>query len=257
MRKFLLSLIINIILFAPAFADYVKTKDLNLSAADITELEIDCGAGYLMVEGVEGLENIEVEAEIVIEGMNRKKAQDFIDKHLRLDIREKRGHAVLRSHFDKSLSSFTLFGRKSSMVNLNVRIPVDMDLTIDDGSGDTRVENINGEVIIDDGSGDLELELIKGHTDIDDGSGEIYIINLDGNLVIDDGSGEIHIKEVTGDVEIDDGSGDISVRRIGGSVLVGDGSGDIRIRYVKQDVEIIDDSSGDVSIARVDGRVIR
>jgi len=165
MRKFLLSLIINIILFAPAFADYVKTKDLSLSAADITELEIDCGAGYLMVEGVEGLENIEVEAEIVIEGMNRKKAQDFIDKHLRLDIREKRGHAVLRSHFDKSLSSFTLFGRKSSMVNLNVRIPVDMDLTIDDGSGDTRVENINGEVTIDDGSGDLELELIKGHTD--------------------------------------------------------------------------------------------
>jgi len=257
MRRFLFSLMINLIFIVPVFADYVEDRSMSLAAGDITEMEIDCGAGYLFVEGVEGLENIEVEAEIIVEGMRKNKAADYVDRHLRLELTEKRGNALLRASFDKSLSSFNFFSSRSAVVNLVVRVPKKISMDIDDGSGDTRIENIDGDVRVDDGSGDLELERITGLADIDDGSGGIDIFDIGGSVMIDDGSGEIRVKQVGGDVEIDDGSGDIMVRKIGGSVAVDDGSGDIRIRYVEQDVEIIDDSSGDVRIAHVDGRVKR
>lgn len=255
---FMLSLAINIILFTPAFADLTENRELNLVADDIRMFEIDCGAGNLYIRGVEGLTNIEVEAEIIIEGIKESRARDFMDKYLRLDLVEKHGKAVLTSYFDNSMpTTLFSFGRQSALINLVIKIPQNMGLKIDDGSGDTRIENVFGDVGIDDGSGDLEIEFINGNVDIDDGSGELIVSNIDGRVIIDDGSGEIRIKDVTGDVDIDDGSGDISVRKVGGSVAVDDGSGDINIRHVSRDVDIIDDGSGDVSISYVDGRVRR
>lgn len=254
--KLILSLAINIILFTPVFADLVEDKELNLSAEGITVFEIDCGAGDLIVEGVEGLSNIEVKAEIIIEGMKPSRARDYIEDYLRLELVEKHGRAFLNSYFDKSMpSSLFSFGQQNALINLYIKMPKNMNMRIDDGSGDTRISNITGDIDIDDGSGDLEMEYIGGSVDIDDGSGELVLSDIDGTVVIDDGSGEIRIKNVTGDVDIDDGSGDINVRKVDGSVSVDDGSGDINIRYVGRDVDVIDDSSGEVSISYVEGRV--
>ncbi|MEW5923153.1 MAG: DUF4097 family beta strand repeat-containing protein [Candidatus Zixiibacteriota bacterium] len=256
--RFLLSLAINLILFTPVFADLIEDRELSLSAEGINAFEIDCGAGDLIVEGVEGLSNIEVRAEIIIEGMKDSRARDYIDKYLRLELVQKHGRAVLNSYFDRSMpTSLFSFGSQNALINLFVKMPKNMDMRIDDGSGDTRISNISGDIDIDDGSGDLEIEFIGGNVDIDDGSGELVLSSIDGTVVIDDGSGEIRINDVTGDVDIDDGSGDIAVRKIGGSVAVDDGSGDISIRHVGRDVDVIDDSSGDVSISYVEGRVRR
>lgn len=230
--------ILILFLGASAQAGYVDTKTLEISADGIEKLKVDCGAGYLDIEGVDDLDAIVVEAEIVLDGISEKKAKKVIEDHLELTL-EKKGKSVkLISGFDQSSSVIgNIFSRGSKQINLTVKIPKHLALSIDDGSGEIWIRSIENDINLDDGSGEMEIEDIVGDVEIDDGSGEIRIIN------------------VTGNVEISDGSGEIYVRKIDGDVIVSDGSGDINISIVSQDVEVVDDGSGDCRITKVDGRV--
>lgn len=276
MKDLTIVLFAALIFFSPAHADYSETRNLSISAEDIKRLEIDCGAGFLKITGIEGLKEIEVEAEIIIDAINKKKAKNYIRDNARLDLKAKGSKAILESYFkDSDFFLSNLFSSKSARIDLIVRIPktmvvdiedgsgfihirdIDNDITIDDGSGDVSVENILGNLDMNDGSGGIELEYITGDVDIEDASGEIEAFDVDGDLAIEDGSGSIRVKDVSGNVKIDDGSGDITIRNVSGSVIVDDGSGDIRINYVGKDVRIIDDGSGDCDISHVEGKVIR
>jgi hypothetical protein len=55
--------------------DYVETRNLNLSAEGIKKLEINCAAGFLKVNGVSSLREIQVEAEIVVKDMDSDRAK--------------------------------------------------------------------------------------------------------------------------------------------------------------------------------------
>ncbi len=225
-------------LAASALADYSTTKTMELSTDGIDKLKINCGAGYLEVQGIEGMTTIEVEAEIIIEGVKKKKAEEFVEENMELELEKQGKYARLTSRFEDSKSFFgNMFSSGSRLINLTVKIPKGMSLNIDDGSGSIWIQNIAANINIDDGSGEVEIEDIVGDIEIDDGSGRVRVTNI------------------TGDVEIDDGSGEINVRKIDGNVIVSDGSGDIYVSDVTQDVEVLDDGSGRCRIRNVDGKV--
>jgi DUF4097 and DUF4098 domain-containing protein YvlB len=213
---------------------YEDVRNLSLSAKGINELSIDCGAGFLKVNGQKGLTEIKVEAEIVLEGKSEKDAEEFLKKYLDLSLEKRGSRAVLTSGFKEYRSIFS-FGNK--LINLTVSVPAEMDLDVDDGSGYIKIEDIAGNLIIDDGSGDIE------------------IVNTKGNIDVDDGSGEIKVEGVSGDLSVDDGSGSIIIRNIGGNVTVKDGSGSITIDGVEKDVYIPSDGSGSVRVNNVKGKV--
>jgi hypothetical protein len=167
---------------------YEDVRNLNLSAKGIEKLEIDCGSGFLKVNGKQGLKEIKVEAEIVLEGKSEKSAKEFLQKYLELSLEKRGSRAVLTSGF-KSYRS--LFSFSNKLVNLTVSIPVDMDLDVDDGSGSIRIEDIAGNVKVDDGSGSMEITNIKGNLDVDDGSGQIEVEGVSGDVSVDDGSGSM------------------------------------------------------------------
>ncbi|MDH5467893.1 MAG: hypothetical protein OEY25_10790 [Candidatus Aminicenantes bacterium] len=213
---------------------YEEVKELRLSAQDIEMLEINCGAGFLKVTGYEGRNEIEVEAEIEVEGRRERDTEEFIRKYVELSLEKRGRRAVLISNF-KDFPKFFSLG--NTVINLTVSIPKNMDLDINDGSGSIRVENIAGNVFVDDGSGSMEIE------------------NVEGSLQIEDGSGSIEVDDVRDDVDVDDGSGSISIRNIGGSVTVRDGSGSIYINGVEKDVFIPSEGSGGLRISNVKGKV--
>jgi DUF4097 and DUF4098 domain-containing protein YvlB len=213
---------------------YEDVRNLSLSAKGIDELTIDCGAGFLKVNGQKGLTDIKVEAEIVLDGRSEKDAEEFLKKYLDLSLEKRGSRAVLTSGFKEYRSIFS-FGNK--LINLTVSIPAEMDLDVDDGSGYIKIEDIVGNLVIDDGSGDIE------------------IVNTKGNVDVDDGSGEIKVEGVSGDVSVDDASGSIIIRNIGGNVTVKDGSGSITIDGVEKDVYIPSDGSGSVRLNNIKGKV--
>ncbi len=231
---------------------YEDVRNLSLSAQGIEKLEIDCGSGFLKVSGQEGLREIKVEAEIVLEGKSEKSAEEFLKKYLKLSLEKRGSRAVLTSGFESYRS---LFSFSNKLVNLTVSMPKNMDLDVDDGSGYIKINDIAGNVNVDDGSGSIEIVNAKGNVEVDDGSGEILLEKITGDVSVGDGSGDVEVEGVSGDVSVNDGSGSIFIRNIGGNVTVRDGSGSITIDGVEKDVYIPSEGSGSVSVKNVKGKV--
>lgn len=221
--------------------EYNMERELTLDAQAIKLLEIDCGAGFLKVSGMQNTKEIKVQAEIYVSDIDRDRAEEFLEKTVRLYLERDGDQAILESEFEYRNSFWEkIFNHRPNVrIDLTVYVPREIDLKIDDGSGYIIVENIDGSVKLDDGSGETTLRSISGDVWLDDGSGEIDISDIGGNVEIDDGSGEITVSDVRGNVRVDDGSGSI------------------KIRGVAKDVIIEEDGSGHVDISEVKGKVVR
>lgn len=217
-----------------AWNGYTETRDLALPASGVDFLEIDAGAGSILVNGVKDSSEITVKAIIRVPDDDEDDAKEIIAEDLVLKLEKRSDKAVLDAYFDHGSWNF----RESAAVDLEVSIPHGLAIFVDDGSGSITIEDVGGDVEVDDGSGSIE---IYGAT----------------SVVVDDGSGPVRISNITGDVEVEDGSGDIQVRAVGGTVTIDDGSGGIDVRDVEQDLDIVDDGSGSVRIADIRGTVTR
>jgi hypothetical protein len=227
-----------------------SVRMLELSKGGIDVVDIDCEAGFLKVYGVPNLDKIEVKAEIEVDIRDSEDRADFIQRRVRLSLEKRGSRAVLISHIDNHS-----FFNRHSLINLTVRIPLGMNLNVEDGSGFIEIRDVDGGVMIDDGSGAIDLADITGDIDVADGSGELNINNVKGNVEVDDGSGGIEIDDIRGDLYVDDGSGSMKISRISGNVVVSDGSGSIYIDGVDQNVTIREAGSGGLSIHDVKGKV--
>jgi hypothetical protein len=233
-------------------------ETLTLAADGLKTLRIDCGAGYLKVQGVDGLAQIEVTAVVAVGGIADNELDAFKKEYVKLTLKKVDDRAELLAAVDSEFNLEKLFGDSpDARIDLDVRLPRRLALAIDDGSGDTDIRDMDGPVKLDDGSGSIVMENILGAVDIEDGSGDIRLVKIGGPLEIEDGSGEIDLIDAGGSVEIEDGSGRISLRRVGGSVQIDDGSGDIVIDGVEKDVIIDQAGSGSLDIRHVKGRVRR
>ncbi len=216
-----------------AWNGYTENRDLALDADGVEILEIDSGAGSVVVTGIATSDEILAKATIRVPD-DDKGARDFLARELVLSLEKKRGKAILEAHFEDN----SWFDGDSASIDIDVSMPDSVELFIDDGSGSILVKGMRADVEIDDGSGSIDINGAR-------------------SVVIDDGSGPITIIDVSGDVDVEDGSGEIRIQTVGGTVTIDDGSGSIDVRDVAQDLDIIDAGSGSVRIADVRGKVSR
>lgn len=228
--------LIVIVMFAAslthaAWNGYTEDRSLELDTDGVSRLDIEAGAGSLVVTGATDSNLIEVTATINVP--DEDDAPEIIEKRLRLSLEKHDGEAQLEAYFDNSRWSWG----DSPTVDLDVRVPHGLELFVDDSSGSLEITDSQSRVVIDDGSGSIR---VAGVT----------------SLVIDDGSGSIRVSDVAGDVDIEDGSGSITVEKIGGGVTIDDGSGSIDVNDVELDLVIVDDGSGGLDATNVRGDVI-
>lgn len=230
-----------------------ESRTLEIPAEGVEKTVIKCGAGFLKVNGEEGLTSIMVNAEIAVENLSEDDLQEFIDRNIILTL-EKKGHkAVLKSEVKEILGVFrkTI---KNVRIDLMVRVPKKMHLKISDGSGSIEVANLMGDMKIDDGSGSIAIAETDGFININDGSGSISASQVGGGMDIDDGSGSIDLQHIGGSMKINDGSGSIAAQDINGDVSINDGSGEIGLKTVNGNV-IINDGSGSIELRLITGNV--
>lgn len=218
-----------------ALADYEETRDLSVPSAGLETLRIEAGAGSLQVSGAPGADAVTVSARIRVPGASASRAAKVIERDMVLRLDADGAVAQLDSWFESGPS---LFG-SSPTIDLEVRLPPELSLEIEDGSGSIEIRDMGAAVQVDDGSGSLSLRRVRGPVSIDDGSGSIVV------------------RDVERDVSIRDGSGSITVSRVGGNVRIIDGSGGIDVAEVAGDLDIPKAGSGSVSISEVQGRVSR
>lgn len=216
-----------------AFAGWDKeTEELSLAASDVRKFEISAGAGDLLVIGDKHADTISVTAKI--------KGRDLQPEDYELYLRKHGDRAYLYAHTEGD-------GNKQTHIDLNVIVPSNTQMRVQDKSGDANISGIDSELSVKDGSGDLHISEITGNVRVQDGSGETRILTVTGDVDVKDGSGDLSIITVTGNIDVDDGSGDIEVNTVTGDLEVSDNSGDLVVYTVNGEVSV-DDSSGDIFV---------
>ncbi|MGI2133635.1 hypothetical protein ACRN93_20200 [Shewanella baltica] len=215
-----------------------QQRELTLDSQDLQGLIAETGAGSLEIIGVEGLTQIKLVADIY--------SND--DSKVILTLEKKANKAKLKADFEQSG-----FNNYSPYIDLKLQVPANLALDIDDGSGAILISKMTADINVKDGSGEL---IINGgnNVSIDDGSGDIEVSQINGSLTIDDGSGAIKVTDVRGNIAIDDGSGNIEVANVQSPVTITDGSGDINVFNTKG-LTILAAGSGDVKFNKIDGPV--
>jgi hypothetical protein len=236
-----------VVTFAAALQD---TRHLELSAEGIQTLEIRCDAGFLILIGVDGIDQIKANAEIEVSDIAENEFQKIITKQLRLSLEKRGNKAVLQAEIKKSF-----FREAPANINLTVEVPRSLNVSIDDGSGPVIVTSLSGGLHLNDDSGSIEISNMVGRIMVEDGSGSIDIRDIRGTVEVQDGSGSIEINLIKGDVSVIDGSGSMLIQDINGSVTVTDGSGSIAINEISQNVFINEAGSGALDIEGVKGKV--
>jgi hypothetical protein len=221
-------------------ADIHHKKELTLTASGLKTLDIEAGAGGLIIQGSELATDITVSADIYTSSKSNSEYE--------FDLSDSGVTAFLVA---KTSSSGMWMGN-SPRIDLVITVPTKMMLEINDGSGAINISNINGAINVIDGSGEISLSNIMGNVAIDDGSGEINLSDIDGDLSIEDGSGSIYARGVSGNANINDGSGDLTVKQVKGSITLEDGSGDINIEEAGG-LKIIDSGSGGLKVSNIKG----
>ncbi len=233
MRSLLILTILTASLAHAAWLDYEEARELRVPAAGLDELLIDAGAGKLTVTAVDGADAVLVLATIVVPDTDDDDARELIESSLALSLEVDGSRARLESTFDLGSRRFG----ESPRVDLEVRVPRSLALTIDDGSGAIVASGLGAALTIE------------------DGSGSIVINDVAGPVSIEDGSGSIRVTGVGGDLTIVDGSGSITARDIGGSVILDDGSGSIDVRDVEADLVVLEDGSGSLEYSGIGGSI--
>lgn len=246
-------LLLAAILITPiyGYADdcsYSKDYDFSVDAASLESLRLDVGAGKLSIQGNSA--NNEVRVVATACASSRSRLED-----LELTHRTRDDDLLIRTeHYHSgSFSSWFNLGNIYSTIDIEVTMPSDLTVDVDDGSGGVEISNVSS-VSLDDGSGSIQIEDISGNVDVDDGSGAITISGVSGIVSVDDGSGPMRIRDSNEVTLINDGSGEISIENIHSNVDIrNDGSGGIHIRDVAGNVEIGDSGSGSVDVSGVTG----
>lgn len=218
----------------------IQNRQLQLNADNLQQLVAETEAGDLQIIGEKGREQISVEAQIRYSNIEQ----------LELTLEAKGDAAVLIA---KNKQQVSVGYADDASVDLVVRVPERFALKLEDGSGDTRVEGLRGDVLIQDGSGDLNVAGARQLT-IEDGSGNLALTQVTGNASVDDGSGDINANQIGGNLTLSDGSGDIAINQVQGTVTIDDGSGDIRVAQAGA-LTVEDNGSGELSYQQISGRI--
>jgi DUF4097 and DUF4098 domain-containing protein YvlB len=135
---------------------------------------------------------------------------------------------------------------KMSKALLELTVPDDVDVMIDNSSGDVTIsgirtdrirvetssgdidiENLTSKLYVSSSSGDIGIEKLQGDVNSESTSGDQELYFVEGNVNFDATSGDVELKSIVGDISGETTSGSIEIYRSEGSLDLKCTSGDI------------------------------
>ena len=160
--------------------DYTAPRSATVSAAGAKVVRIHARAGWLKVRGRDGAANVKAT------GTARASNESWLPE---IKLTAERSGDVIDVTVDIPERSFVGVGRFYRALDLEVELPANVAIEIEDSSGDLEVRDVAA-------------------LDVEDSSGDIALANIGGALRVRDSSGEIRVDGVRGDVQLRDSSGD-------------------------------------------------
>jgi hypothetical protein len=240
-----LSLLTLLPAVAGAECRFTADRNFDIPASGLATVAFDLGSSDLVVEGVPGLAQVEVR------GRACASEQAWLDP-LTVDQQRSGDRVVITPHDGHDLrGSWT--HSSYAYVELRVRVPTKVAVTVKSESGDTEARNV-GALDFEASSGDLVASHVAGALGAEVSSGDIRGEDLGSVDIRSTSSGDINLRNVHGDANVGrTGSGDLNFDTVG-SVRVGSvGSGDVWVAEAAGDVSVDSIGSGDVSVDDVGG----
>jgi hypothetical protein len=154
-----------------------------------------------------------------------------LGKTLRVDSRQDGDKVELIARITSHWGVHIGWGRNSSKLHIEVRMPQNADLDVSTGDGSVETTAVNGYVKVHTGDGSVKADTLNGTIDLHTSDGSIRVENLKGDIRLRTGDGSIEAHQLDGKVEADSGDGHIRLtgRFEGLNVKTGDGSVDARV----------------------------
>jgi hypothetical protein len=231
---------------------YRADRAAEVSTEGIRRVVVEVGAGSLDIRGEPRRQRMQASGEACA-------SNEQVLERLQIRVQRRGATLVISTLPPASLldPSSWFDGGEDGRLDILIKVPKGIAFDVEDGSGDAHISNV-GALTVTDGSGSLRIEDIEGSLELVDGSDDVTIARVRGSLRMKDGSGEVGIEQITGEVTIiNDGSGGLAIRDVQDDVtVVNDGSEDIRIERISGSVNIGNDGSGDIYVSRVKRDVV-
>ena len=240
-----LSLLTLLPALAGAECRFSAERNFDIPASGLGTVAFDLGSSDLIVEGVPGL------AEVEVRGRACASDQAWLDG-LTVDQQRTGDRVVITPHDGHDLrGSWT--HSNYAYVELRVRMPAKLAVTVRSQSGDAEASNV-GALDFQTSSGDLVASHIAGPLGAEVSSGDIRGDDIGSVDIRSTSSGDVSLRNVHGDAVVGrTGSGDLHFDSVG-SVRIGNvGSGDVWVADAAGDVSVDSIGSGDVSVDGVGG----
>ena len=226
-----LSILTLAILALPGFSladTFIKEESHEFNADSITKVVVDGQAADIDVTGWDE-DRITVDIVRTVEADDEESADKILAQaEPRLTEEDGTLKVLLKGKEGGSWSLFGMF-KKSPSASITVRLPHKMDLRLDTGSGNIKVDAVSGDLSLDSGSGNIIGNQLSGKIVADTGSGDVQFDDVDGSINADTGSGNVKVAGLSGELKADTGSGDV---KASGAIVTFDadtGSGNVSI----------------------------
>ena len=226
--------------------EFSAARSARVTAAGVSVLRIDAGAGYLRVLGES------TSPDIVVDGIAHAGTAPVLDR-VQLVTRKAGDTLVVACAIPPRARPTDI----TPMLDLTVRTPRGIALDVVDSSGGAYFRGVSA-LRVRHGDGRLAIDSARGNVDIVDGSGDMVISNVIGNVRVFDGAGAIRIYNVRGSVSVPRaGAGDITVFGVSGNVAVGEkSSGEVLANGVGGNLTVAAKGNGSIEYRNVRGRVL-
>ena len=142
--------------------------------------------------------------------------------------------------------------RSAPELTISIEAPAGSDLDAELQSADLSVTGELAVARVRSGSGDIDIERVTEELAVDAGSGDVRVDSLDGAGTLRSGSGDVEVAAVAGRMQGSTGSGDVQLGRVDGAADLRSGSGDVVVEHSTADLAI-STASGDQQVLRTAG----
>jgi hypothetical protein len=243
----LLALLIGLILLWLSYGDSAGGTSVfedSIETGPEPVVRLTNGPGRVRVEGVEGLENVEINAKRYARGRNTAAAKANAAQV-----------PVEASSGEDSALEISSDGGGRTGVDYALRVPRETAVEIESEAGDVEISGLDNSVTVRAESGDVSVEDVRGSIGMEAVRGDVTVESVStetGNAEIAVGSGDLEIENlVVGILEARVESGDVALfGRFSGSGLVLVETGSINVRLPSED-------TNDLTLEARVGEVVR
>jgi hypothetical protein len=243
----LLALLVGLVLLWLSFGDRAGGASVFEDSIDTGPepvVRLTNGPGRVSIEGVEGLENVEINAKRYARGHNTAAAK------------ENAAEVPVESSFSEdSALEISSDGGGGTGVDYALKVPPGTGVEVESEAGDVEISGLDNNVTVYAKSGDVSVEDVRGSIIIEAMQGDVTVESVStetGNAEITVGSGDLEIENlVVGILEARVESGDVALLgRFSGSGVVLVETGSINVRLPSED-------TNDLTLETRVGEVVR